>query len=341
MNEQDVTRDGPQQQTTGRDARMWSGVGGHPRRDRAEQHPGTSYYGNSVINPPVWEEREIAGYLFLGGLAGASSMLAAGAEITGRPALASRAKLCASGAIGLSLVALIKDLGRPARFINMLRVFKVTSPMSVGTWIVSAYSPFNFATTASELTGILPALGTAAGLGAGLLGAGVASYTGALIADTAVPAWHEGYREMPFLFVGSASGAGGGFGLLAAPLAENAPAQKMAVGGAIVELVAEHLLERRLGMIAEALHDGKSGQRLRAAKALTAAGALGAATLGRRNRLAAAASGAALIAGSALTRFGIFAGGMASAKDPKYTIIPQRQRLEREGPIKLSTGSAG
>jgi hypothetical protein len=78
-----------------------------------------------------------------------------------------------------------------------------------------------------------------------------------------------------------------------------------------------------------------AGKRLRAAKALTAAGALGAAALGRRNRLAAAASGAALLTGSALTRLGLFAGGMASAKDPKYTVVPQRERLEREGPTRL------
>jgi formate-dependent nitrite reductase membrane component NrfD len=294
-----------------------------PNRD----HPDASYYGKPVINPPVWEEREIAGYLFLGGLAGSSSMLAAGANLTGRHRLARRSRLCASAAIGLSLAALVKDLGRPLRFINMLRVFKITSPMSVGTWIVSAYASLNVATTASDLTGWLPAAGTATGLGAGLAGAGVATYTAALIADTAVPAWHDGYREMPFLFAGSASSAGAGFGLMAAPLSENAPAQRMAVAGAVAELAAEHLLERRLGMVAEAMRKGTAGRRMKAAKALTALGAVGAATLGRRNRLAAAASGAALVAGSALTRFGIFAAGMTSARDPKYTVEPQRERL--------------
>ena len=288
--------------------------------------PAASYYGNPIINPPVWEELEIAGYLFAGGLAGAGSIVAAGGDLTGRPALTRGCRLCASAAITASLVALVKDLGRPARFLNMLRVFKITSPMSVGVWILSAYAPLNFAASASEVTGLAPRTGRAAGVGAGLLGAAVASYTAALIADTAVPAWHEGHRELPYLFVSSAAAAASGFGLIVAPAGESAPVQMLGALGAAGELVAEQLLERRLGMVAETLHTGTAGRRLKAAKLLTAAGGMGAATLGRRNRLAAAASGAALLAGSALTRFGIFAAGMASAKDPKYTVEPQRAR---------------
>ncbi|HLB20861.1 MAG TPA: hypothetical protein VK605_02045, partial [Solirubrobacteraceae bacterium] len=167
----------------------------------------------------------------------------------------------------------------------------------------------------------------AASVGAGALGAGVASYTAALIANTAVPAWHGGHRELPFLFVGSAASAAGGFGLLAAPAHESAPARRMAILGSAAELAAEQLLQRRLGMVAQALHEGRAGKRLKAAKALTAGGALGAATLAERSRLSAALSGAALLAGSALTRFGLFEAGMASARDPKFTVEPQRERL--------------
>jgi hypothetical protein len=100
----------------------------------------------------------------------------------------------------------------------------------------------------------------------------------------------------------------------------------------MAELAAGQLLERRLGMVAETMRTGTAGRRLKAAKALTVAGAMGAATLARRHRLGAALSGGALLAGSALTRFGIFAAGMASARDPKYTVEPQRARLaEQEG----------
>jgi hypothetical protein len=82
-----------------------------------------------------------------------------------------------------------------------------------------------------------------------------------------------------------------------------------------------------MGITAEPLHAGPAGRMLRAGKALTVAGALGAALLGRRSRLAAALSGAALLGGSACTRFAIFEAGQASARDPRYTVVPQRQRL--------------
>ena len=217
---------------------------------------GDSYYGDPIINPPIWEERDIAGYLFTGGLAGASSLLAAGADMTGRPVLARRCKLAAVAAAGVSLTALVHDLGRPARFLNMLRVFKPTSPMSVGAWILAGYAPLAGAAALSDLTGRPRRPGTAAGLGAATLGAGVASYTAALIADTAVPAWHEGRRELPFVFVGSAASAGAGFGLIAAPLSENAPARRLAVLGAGLELAAEQVMRRRMGMVSEALESG-------------------------------------------------------------------------------------
>jgi formate-dependent nitrite reductase membrane component NrfD len=286
-----------------------------------------SYYGNPIINPPVWEERDIASYLFAGGLAGASSLLAAGADLTGRPALTRSARVTASGAIAVSLVLLVHDLGRPARFLNMLSVVKITSPMSMGVWLLSAYAPLTFAATASGLLGRAPYTGRAAGVAAGTLGAGVATYTAALIADTAVPACHEGHRELPYVFAGSAASAAAGAGLLAAPLTQTAPAANLAVIGAVAELAAEHLMERRLGMVKQALHDGTAGKRLKAAKALTAAGALGAATIARRSRAGAALSGAALLAGSALTRFGLFEAGIASARDPRYTVEPQRARM--------------
>ncbi|MGI8713100.1 MAG: NrfD/PsrC family molybdoenzyme membrane anchor subunit, partial [Solirubrobacteraceae bacterium] len=237
----------------------------------------SSYYGKPIINPPTWAELDIAGYLFAGGLAGGSSILAAGADLTGRPGLARPAKLCASVAISVSLLALIHDLGRPARFLHMLRVFKPSSPMSVGVWILFFYGPLAAGSAASDLTGIAPRTGRAAGVGAGVLGSAVASYTAALIADTAVPAWHDAHRELPFLFAGSAAAAGAGFGLLAGPLAQNEPARRMALLGGVSELVAERLMERRLGMVAEALQTGIAGRRLRAARALTLAGVAGAA----------------------------------------------------------------
>ncbi|MEA2356399.1 MAG: hypothetical protein QOD61_2528, partial [Solirubrobacteraceae bacterium] len=204
-----------------------------------------SYYGQPVLNPPVWEARDIAGYLFLGGLAGASSVLAAGAELTGRSGLARPAKLGAAAAISLSLAALIHDLGRPARFLNMLRVFKVTSPMSVGTWILTGYAPFAMLAGAAEIRHLLPRrlrwvtwlLGFGArpaGLAAAVVAPAVASYTAVLLSDTATPTWHDSHRHLPFVFVGSASAAAGGLGLVTSPLDQARPARRLAVGGALL-----------------------------------------------------------------------------------------------------------
>jgi DMSO reductase anchor subunit len=308
------------------------GRGGRRRR-RAEQLmvpdvEFTSYYGRPVIKEPAWGVPDVPGYLFLGGLAGASSVLAAGAEMSGYGELARVAKVGALGAISLSAVALVHDLGRPERLLNMLRVFKPSSPMSVGSWLLAAYGPLAGAAAVSDVTGILPAAGIAATVGAGLLGPAIATYTAALLCDTAVPGWHEGYREMPYLFAGSASCAAAGLGLLTLPPAAAAPARTLATLAAPAELTVKRLLLRRLGDIAEPYESGRPGRLLRAAELLTVGGLAGA-VLGRRNRAVSALAGASLLAASALTRFGVFEAGMATARDPKYTIVPQRRRRDR------------
>ena len=287
---------------------------------------GTSYYGRPVIKEPIWQSPGIPGYLFLGGLAGASSLLAAFAHASGDHELARASKTAATGAIGLSAVALVRDLGRPTRFLNMLRVFKVTSPMSVGTWLITSYGPLAAAAAASALTGKLPKAGAAATAGAAALGAGVSTYTAALICDTAVPAWHDGHREMPYLFAGSAASAAGGLGMLAVAPRHAGPAVRFAVLGAAAELTAKTLMVRRLGKGGKPYQEGRPGQLMRTAEVLTAAGLAGA-VLGRRSRPAAALAGLVLLASSALTRFGIFEAGRASARDPEETIGPQRRRL--------------
>jgi formate-dependent nitrite reductase membrane component NrfD len=311
----------------------------------------SSYYGQPVIKPPVWQARDIAGYFFAGGLAGASSVLAAGAELTGNRHLATVTKFGALAGLAGSLFGLIHDLGRPERFLNMLRVAKPTSPMSVGSWLLAAYGPQAGVAAATAATGRLPRLGRVATLGAGLTGPAVASYTAALIADTAVPAWHDGYRELPFVFTGSAATAAGGLGMLATPVAQAGPARRAAAAGAACELVAFQALERRLGALAEPYRRDHAGRLLRAARVLTAGGAATGVLLGGRSRAAAAISGAALLAGSACTRFGIFHAGMASARDPRYTVAPQQQRLqageraaacgERQGGAVASPGAGG
>ncbi|HEY1643307.1 MAG TPA: NrfD/PsrC family molybdoenzyme membrane anchor subunit [Streptosporangiaceae bacterium] len=294
----------------------------------------TSYYGRPIVKASPWEA-DIPAYLFTGGLAAGSSLLAAGADLTGRPGLRRAGRVTAAAALTVSFAALVHDLGKPARFVNMLRMLKVTSPMSVGTWIVSAYAPLAYAAAAQELpAAALPAplggairlAGRPAGLAAALLAPAVASYTGVLLADTATPTWNAGRRHLPFLFAASAATAASGMGMLAAPLADAGPARRLALAAAVAELGIEHHMAQNIGITAEPLRTGRPGQLMTAARLLTAAGGA-AALFSRRSRAAAAVSGIALLAGSACTRFGIFEAGQASARDPKYVITPQRDRI--------------
>jgi hypothetical protein len=303
----------------------------------------TSYYGRPILKKPTWKNPDVPLYLWVGGLAGTSSVIAALADATGRPVLRRGGRLAAAAGAAVGTVALIHDLGRPSRFLHMLRVVKPTSPLSVGSWILAPFAGAASAAAASELTGIAPALGRLAGWGAAAFGPPLASYTGVLLADTAVPAWHEVHGELPVLFAASGAAAGAGAQLVVTGLAgtrrERTPVVRLAVAGAAAELAAGEVLERRLerlpGGVVDAWRTGKAGRWNRAARVLTATGGLGALLAGLRGRpgrIAAVASGVALAAGSLATRFAAFEAGMASAVDPQHVIAPQRARLAAQGP---------
>jgi formate-dependent nitrite reductase membrane component NrfD len=296
-----------------------------------------SYYGKPIIKEPVWGTRDVGGYLFFGGLAGASAVLAGFAQAAGNHKQAKVSKIAAAGAIGLSGVALVADLGRPERFLNMLRVFKPTSPMSVGSWLLSAFGGASAAAAACAVTGRLPKVGAAATTGAALVGPAICTYTAALICDTAVPAWHEAHREMPYLFAGSAASAAGGLGMLVVPPEDAGQAIRFAVLGAATEMTAKSLLLNRLGDIAEPYQTGRPGKLMEVAEVLTAAGLAGAVLAGG-SRTAIKLAGAALLASSALTRLGIFEAGRVSARDPKYTVRPQRERLAAKAAGSVAAG---
>ncbi len=296
----------------------------------------TSYYGRPVVKASPWTA-DIPSYLFLGGLAGGSSVLAAGADLTGRPALRRSARFVALLGVVGSLGTLVHDLGRPARFHHMLRVAKRTSPMSVGTWLLTGYGPMAGLAAISEAHRLLPdgmpgralvpGIGRGAGLVAATVGPAVAAYTSVLLSDTATPAWHDAGQQMPFVFVSSAAAAAGGMGLVLTPTAESAPARRLGVGGALLEVAADRRMKQQMGLSAETLDAGRPGRWRMAGRALTAAGVAGAA-LGSRSRPLSVVGGLGLVAGSVCTRFGVFEAGQASAKDPRYTVVPQRERLD-------------
>lgn len=299
-----------------------------------------SYYGRPILKRPTWKNPDVPLYLWAGGMAGTSAVLAALSEATDRPTLRRGGWMVAAGGALVGTVALVHDLGVPSRFLYMLRVIKPTSPLSVGTWILSPFAALAGAALASELTGIAPRLGRLAGWGAAALGPALSSYTAVLLADTAVPAWHEARAELPVLFVGSAAAAGSGAALVIAGLSrggmtEHGPAVRLGALGAAVELVTGQVLEKRLdrlpGGIGASYRTGRAGRWNQAAHTLAAVGGAGA-LLGRRNRIATVLAGVALAAGSLATRFAVFEAGMASAADPRQVVEPQRARLDRNRP---------
>ncbi|HET9103461.1 MAG TPA: NrfD/PsrC family molybdoenzyme membrane anchor subunit [Solirubrobacteraceae bacterium] len=319
-----------------------SGVAPRQRRggERSMVPPGEprSYYGQPVLAKPVWS-KEIPLYFWVGGIAGASAPLALVASLSGNDELARRAQGAALAGALISPVLLIKDLGKPMRFFNMLRVFKVTSPMSVGSWILSGFSAAVTLGAAREFTDRLPRLGRTGQVAGLLLGPGLSTYTAALIANTAVPAWHDARGELPYVFATSSLATAGGLATALTPPRSAGPARRLTVAGAVAELVVTQVMERRLSeRVGAAYHHGRPQQLLRAAKALNAAGAMAVAA-SRGRRPAATAGGLAVLAGGLLARWGIFAVGVASAQDPKATVGPQRDRLHRR-PGTVGTASA-
>ena len=241
----------------------------------------TSYYGRPVVKPSPWED-DIPAYLFLGGLAAGSSLLAAGADLTGRPALRRAGRLGALGGISrAACVALVHDLGRPepvrqhaaggqadladvGRHLDPHRVRAAAPGWPARAEIVAA--------AARRLRRRLGRLLDLAARPAGarrpaLVAPAVASYTAVLLADTATPAWHEAYRELPFVFVGSAAAASGGLGMVARPAARGrtgAAARRRRCGCS--SWSPSTGWSASMGLTAEPLHTGPRRRLMRASK---------------------------------------------------------------------------
>jgi formate-dependent nitrite reductase membrane component NrfD len=286
-----------------------------------------SYYGRPILKEPVWQP-EIPCYFFTGGIAGGCSVLHGIARVAGHHRLAKTALYVGAAADIASPLLLISDLGRPERFVKMLRVFKVTSPMSVGSWILFVSGATSNTAAVLELLGILKPIKWAAEFVSFVAGPPLTTYTGTLIADTAIPVWHEARNELPWLFGASASATAGAATAVFLPLEEAGPARRMAIGGAAAELACAQVMERRLGFVGEVYKQEAAGKLARISKACTAVGAGVLASRGKRSRVALVGGSALLLAGGLALRWSVFRAGFQSAKDPRYTVIPQRERLD-------------
>jgi hypothetical protein len=286
-----------------------------------------SYYGRPVLKEPVWTW-EIPWYFFAGGLAGASAPLALVADLAGNEKLARRARLVALAGAAVSPALLISDLGRPDRFYNMLRVFKPTSPMSVGTWTLGAFGTAAGVAVAGDALGVSARLGRLSGAVSALLGPAVSTYTAVLVADTSVPVWHEARRELPLVFAASSAASAGAAAVVLTPVEYAGPARRLAAIGALTELGSVEYMKRQLGgFLAEPYEEGEPARYDRLAKVCSSVGAALVAFGGRKRRSVAMAGGLLILAGAALARWSVFEAGFFSAREPKYTVVPQRERL--------------
>ena len=281
----------------------------------------TTYYGRPIVKPPVWKP-EIPFYFFFGGLAGASAVLAATATFAGRPALARRAWAGAFVGVTVSPLLLIADLGKPSRFLNMLRVFKITSPMNVGAWILLANGG------ATSLAAGLNLLdedrrGGAPEVLAAALGAPLATYTAALVT----------LYITPFVVAASATASAAGAAMLTVPADEAEPVRRLGVLAAVAEEGITALMHKRLGPLADSYKQGTAGKFEKAARAcsLTGAAAFVASDphfpirmSNRRRSLLSMAGGTLLLAGSVCKRWSVFKAGFQSAEDPTQVIDTQR-----------------
>lgn len=281
--------------------------------------PGESYYGLPLLKAPVWTW-EIPVYFFVGGAAGAAAMVGAVARMTGAPAsLVTDARWVAAAGAAVSAPLLISDLGRPERFLNMLRVFKIRSPMSVGVWTLVAFSTASSAAAFADLlerqaAGRVPVrvIGSAAEAVSAATGLALATYTGVLLGATAIPAWSRNVTLLPIHF--GMSGLGAGVSMLELLGHHQRALNALGIGAAAVETAIGAAMEARQDPALEPLKHGWSGHVTRFGGFLAGPVPLALRLLGGRSPAARRAAAVSTIAGSLLTRIGWIAAGRASAR---------------------------
>lgn len=270
----------------------------------------SEYPGRPILKRPVWTW-EVPVYFFVGGLAGASALLALAADLAGQRNLARSARLTAAAGAALSPALLVSDLGRPERFTHMVRVFRPVSPMNVGSWVLAAFGGAAGLAAASEVTGRARRVGRAAGAAAGLLGPALVTYTAVLIGQTAVPVWERARTRLPALFASSAAASAGGMACVLTPPRHARAARLLAVGGALAEVASARAMERALGDHEVVYRSGSAAGYARMAKVLTLTGSALLALLGR-HRWAGVAGGTALLGGSLCQRLAVWKAGPES-----------------------------
>jgi hypothetical protein len=297
-------------------------ISGSPIPQRTGRTDG--YYGLPMLKAPVWTW-EVPAYFFVGGAAGASAVIGAVARRSGSTtsSLVRDARWIAAVGGAASAPLLISDLGRPERFLNMLRVFKLRSPMSVGAWTLAAFSSAAAAAAAADMIqrtshGRIPVtiVGDAAEIMSAATGLVLSTYTGVLIGATAIPVWSRNVQLLPIHF--GASGIGSAASLLELLGHRNRALNRIALGAALVETAIGLSIESRHDPELESLTTGRSGLITRMGGVLTGPLPLALRVLGSRSPAARRAAALSTIVGSMLTRAGWIDAGRESARRPAH-----------------------
>ncbi len=286
------------------------------------------YYGQPVVRPPVWTW-EIPVYFFVGGLGGMSAVIALGAALFHHADVARMALWVAAIASVISPVLLILDLGRPHLFINMLRVFKPQSAMSMGAWILAgfgmcvvpalgAFELHAFHVFAGAFNEILRVAAGILIFGSAMFGVLLATYTGVLIGATAIPAWFLHHLLLPIHF--GTAGLGSAAALLELLGHRIAPLNAIGFFAAAVETVLLIWLTlNKHGAADRAIHEHRSGWLIRIGEVLT-----GPLPLVLRYFGVTPLAAISFLLGALVSRFGWIAVGKVSGRDPEAVFASQK-----------------
>ena len=289
----------------------------------------TSYNSNPVLKAPTWTW-QVPLYFFVGGIAGVSAVIALVAHVIGNAGLVRAALLVGFAGALISPPLLIADLGRPARFLNMLRVFKLGSAMSVGAWtLVGFSSAIGLAVVCHEMilagygNGFLPVIEWLAEILAACGGLILASYTSVLLGVTAIPVWSENRKLVPAVFL---TGALGSAAAILELLGFVIPAtQFIGIVASTVEIVIAIIIELRDRYVDLPLRDGAVGWLTRAGAVLAGPTSLLLRVFSGHNLEVRYIAALCFISGALIARYAWIAAGRVSSRDPQALFQMQRR----------------
>jgi len=278
--------------------------------------PETGYYGLPLLKAPVWTW-EIPTYFFVGGAAGTSAVIALAAQLAGADEkLVRDARWMACIGANLSAPLLIADLGRPERFLNMMRIFKPQSPMSVGAWTLALFGASS--TAAVVFASRAKPLGNLAAIAAALSGLGMATYTGVLLGATAIPAWAAHVKTLPVHF--GASGLASAASLLQLRGHDEPALNLLGVAAAAFETYTGLQIEGDPSVASEPLRHGATGISIRIGGFFSGPLPLLLRLAGFRSKRIRRAAAFSSLLGSLITRLAWVEAGKASARDPRVPL---------------------